>query len=220
MMFRRPLWIAVAGLIAVAAVHAGLARTVSQLSVERYLQREGELSQEFLAGIFATEPHPEELFAQPSPSPTLVSFAAHVRRMPGLVRASVYSPDGFIRHSTEANLIGVQFKDNKDLNASLGGRPVVDLIDASEAGKDEHLALNRADGDHLIEAYVPVPDAAGKVVAVVEFYRPDTAVAVSRARINRAIWLSGAANGAVVLAVAFFMSRRPRPASGRQDGSA
>lgn len=212
MNMRSALGYIVAGVLAVAAVHAGLAAAVSRLLEDRYLQREAKVTQEFLAGILSTEARPDDLFAQPAPTPTLLSFASHVRHMPGVVRANVYSPDGFIRHSTEANLVGVQFKDNTELAESFAGRLVVDMIDAAEAQKEEHLALNAADGSDLMEAYIPVPDQKGKIVAVVEFYRKDTTVDQTRQDTSRLIWLAGLANGLILVVLVWWLSAVRRTA--------
>ena len=200
--------ITIAALVVVAAIHWGLGTAVTQLVTERYLQREGRLSQEFLEGILATEVHPQDLFTQPYPSPTLTSFAAHVRQLPGIVRANVYSPDGFIRHSTEANLVGVQFKDNTELNGAFGGQLVVNLMSSTEAGKDEHLALGDMGGNRLIEAYIPVSDTGGTIVAVVEFYRKDGIIAETRSQAARFIWLAGLANGLLIIVLAWLLTRR------------
>ena len=200
--------VTITALLVVAAVHWGLAMAVARLVTENYLQREGRLSQEFLDGILATEVHPEDLFTQPYPSPTLTSFAAHVRQLPGIVRANVYSPDGFIRHSTEANLVGVQFKDNIELNSAFDGQLDVKLMSSPEAGKGEHLALGDMGSGGLIEAYIPVADTSGKIVSVVEFYRKDSTIVQTRGEATGYIWLAGLANGLIVIALAWLLTRR------------
>jgi hypothetical protein len=199
-MFQMRFWLVVAGVVAIAAIHYGLATRIGTILTDRYLTRETQVAQEFLSGILAAEGTADQLFNAPAPSAALVAFGSHVRSIPGIVRANIYAPDGFIRHSTEANLVGVHFSDNPELEESFTGKPVAKLEHMGESSKDEHLALNRTDADTLIEAYVPVPDATGRVVTVVEFYRRDTAIGETVAEVTRLVWVSAAASGLIFIA--------------------
>lgn len=197
------LWFAAAGVIAIVAVNFVLANVLSRMVSERLLEREGQVKQEFLNSILAAEASADKLFAQPAPSAALLSFSTHVRSLPGIMRANIYSPDGYIRHSTEANLIGVHFGDNDELEESFKGR-VTSAIETMEADKPEHLALNLLAGDQLIEAYIPVLQPDGKVAAVVEFYRKDAWVQDTVSAIERSIWLAGGLSS-LILAVTMLL---------------
>lgn len=192
------LWLAAAGLAAVIAIHAVLALVLSRQMTAGLLAREGEVTQEFLSGILAASGDPENLFAEPAPSPELSSFATHIKTLPGIIRANIYAPDGFIRHSTEANLMGLQFKDNMELTESFAGHLVAKIEDASSASKDERLGLGRMPGEQFVEAYVPVKAPDGKVVAVVEFYRDAGRVQAAVASATRTIWLAAAASALIL----------------------
>lgn len=205
------LWLMVAGLAAVIAVHAVLALVLSRQMTASLLAREGEVTQEFLSGILAASGDPARLFETPAPSPELASFAAHVRALPGIIRANIYAPDGFIRHSTEPNLLGLQFKDNEELAEGLAGHLVAKIEEIGGDGKEEHLALGRMPGERVIEAYVPVKSPDGKVVAVVEFYRSADRVQAAVAKTTRTIWLAAAASALIlifVVAAAALLGRR------------
>lgn len=167
------LWIMALGVIAMIALNAATAHFLDRTLTSRLLEREGRLKQEFLNSLLSTEPNPEALFATPAPSPTMASFARHVKSLPGIVRANIYSPDGFIRHSTDSNLIGVHFGGNPELAAGFEGKITSALETIGSADKSEHLALNLLEGQELIEAYIPVTGPGDKVAAVVEFYRKD-----------------------------------------------
>ena len=202
----------VAGLVAVAAVHAVLASNLARMITDRYLEREAQMAQEFLSSILASEGTAARLFDTPGSNPALTSFAAHVKSLPGIVRANIYAPDGFIRHSSEENLVGVQFSDNQDLAESFSGKPVISLQD-SAASKSEHLALSGMAERPLIEAYIPVSDEAGKVVTVVEFYRRDTVIGATVSDIKRMVWTAAAASGIVLvtaMGLAMLVGRRRR----------
>lgn len=206
------LWLLALGIAAIIGVHAGLAAHVSRVLIDRYVQHEAEVTQEFLSSILAAEGTAELLFTTPSPSPALASFGAHIRSLPGVVRANVYAPDGFIRHSTEANLIGVQFSANDDLAESFKGKLVAKLEDFTGDPKDEHLALNAMGSSNLIEAYIPIPDAKGRIATVVEFYKRDTAIRESLDQVTRLMWIAAVAN-VLVLALVFWLAALRRRAA-------
>lgn len=150
------------GIAAIVAVHLGLSTVLNGLITERLLAGEGLVKQEFLTSILAMEESADKLFSSPSPSVALLSFSSHVRSLPGIVRANIYSPDGFIRHSTDPNLIGVNFSDNDELAESFAGKITVALETVESSNKTEHLALNQLGGEQLIEAYIPVKDPMEK----------------------------------------------------------
>ncbi len=199
--------IGILGIAAILGVSLGAAHYVRGQLTQRLLTQEGLVKQEFLESIMAAENSAGTLFATPAPSPALQSFAAHVRSLPGIVRANIYSPDGVIRHSTEANLVGVHFSDNEELAEAFAGK-IMSAIEDDEEGKAEHLALNQMPGEALMEAYIPVRDGAGKVAAVVEFYRNETWIGGAVTEAERGIWLTGLASSVVLLALWFLGFRR------------
>ncbi len=205
------LWMMVSGAIAIVAVNGVLAAVLTGAVADSILKGEAQIMQEFLNSAVAAEGGAPKLFALPAPSPELISFAGHVRSLPGTVRANVYSPDLFIRYSTDANLVGVQFGDNPELVESFGGEVVAELETVSSDSKAEHLALNQLGGEKLIESYVPVKDGGAQVVAVVEFYRKATAVAAIVDGVERRVWIAAAVNAAILvlgMAAAIGLGRR------------
>ncbi len=186
-------WSVVACLIAITAINAASAEVLGRAVAHRIVLHDGQVAQEFLNSIIATEASGGRLFDTPAPGPALVSFANYVRNLPGMVRANIYSLDGFIRYSTEPNLIGLKFTDNPELTASFEGKLISKLETVSD--KPEHLALNRLSGEQLVEAYIPVGDGKGGVAAVVEFYKNPAAVKAVIGEVRGLIWLSAALGG-------------------------
>lgn len=194
----------VALIIAVTASASWLAR---QRAVDAMVAREAEVKQQFLNSILKLDAPADTLFAQPAPSASLAAFGAHVKGLPELVRANVYSPDGFIRFSTDPNLLGVSFRENQDLRRALGGGIAAALETIDGNRKAEHLALNQISGQRLIEAYIPLTGGDGTVAGVVEFYQRGDLVEQMAAGIARDIWAAGIASAAV-LAGAMLMALR------------
>lgn len=55
------------------------------------------------AGVIAAGGGETRLLAQPRASAALSVFGQQMRSLPGIARAKICSPDGFIRYSTDAN---------------------------------------------------------------------------------------------------------------------
>ena len=200
-LFDPRMWLVGLGLLAIVAVNGVLASLLSEAVADDILGGEAQVIQRFLNNVLSTEGSAPKLFQTPAPSPGLASLARHVQSLPGTVRATIYSPDLFIRHSTDANLVGVQFKDNPELVESFKGEVVAELETVSSGSKAEHIALNQLGGEKLIESYVPLSDGTGKVVAVVEFYLKAEAVEATMDGVARYIWIAAAINAAVLMLV-------------------
>ena len=196
------------GIVAIVATHYVVAQWLSRTITDGMLAREGQVKQEFLSSILVAEHGEAQLFAEPRPSPALVSFAAHVSALPGIMRANIYSPDGFIRQSTEANMIGLNFSGNEELTEAFGGKITSALEVIRSSGKAEHLALAQLEGEKLIEAYIPVAAPDGKIVTVVEFYRKDTWIETLASEIERNLWIAAGMSSAILVMLLLLAARR------------
>lgn len=148
---------------------ASLAFAITNLMKEAVLHRDAAITRKLLqAGATAS------LGSNQQPSePAYEEYGQRLVNLPGVVRANVYGTDGFIRFSTDKNLLGLKFKDNEELAEAFKGRTKISIEQVSATDKAEHVALGRlggADGE-LIEAYIPLLDAAGSPLAVVEYYQ-------------------------------------------------
>ena len=204
----RLLWLAAIGVIAILGLTYGLSTLLGPAITTSLLAREGQVKQEFLNSILAAEANAGSLFAQPAPSPALTSFSTHVRSLPGIVRANIYSPDGYIRASTDPNLIGLQFGENEELVDAFSGKITSALDTPSGDVKSEHLALNQVSGAELIEVYIPVAGPDGKIAVVVEFYQKDTWIRNTIARVERGMWLLAVLSSVILVLLLAVAARK------------
>ncbi len=196
-------WFVVTSFFTIVVVNVVLALVLNQYISERIVEREGKVAQEFLNSIVRAEGAADTLFNEPVPSPSLISFSNHVRSLPGMVRANIYTPSAYIAFSTEPNLIGLKFNNNEELKEALGGKLITELGSVSDDDKPEHIALNRFSGEELMESYMPIVDAKGKIVSVVEFYKKPTEIHAIMNDITRIIWIL-ALLGGIILFVALY----------------
>ena len=118
---------AVVGVLAIGAVHAGLAHVIGGAVAERLVEREGKLLEDLIATIVSAEGGAATVLAAPAPSPILVALTREPDLKAATIRANIYSPDGFIRASSDPNLVGLQFAGNDELAKSLAGDTVAKI---------------------------------------------------------------------------------------------
>jgi two-component system, NtrC family, sensor histidine kinase HydH len=191
-------WFIMISLITIIVVNIVMALVLDRYITERVVLREGKVAQDFLNSTVELNGIGDHLFDSPKPSPALVSFSNHVRNLPGMVRANIYAPDGFINFSTEQNLVGFKFEDNEELSESLAGKLISKLELVSDDDKAEHLALNPFSHEELMESYIPIFDKSKRVLAVVEFYTKPTEIKQIIAEIMRVVWAAAALSGIIL----------------------
>ncbi len=168
-------WFAALSLVCVIVSAAGTAHFLGAFLTDQMLQRDADVSSEFVNSIVRAE-GTWSYFSDPNSAVARVpleSFFNHISKLPSVLRANVYATDGVVLWSSDASLIGRRFGENDDLAAALRGRVAVEV---GEVPKEEHVALDSVTaGRRFTESYLPVFDNTGRrVVGVVEIYRvPD-----------------------------------------------
>ncbi len=161
------------GVIAVIAL--GLGWLMSHMLTQRMLQREGEVSMDFIQNLLLTDQSGSYL-VHPEDETLKVRFMdsmAHVSSMSEPVRANAYQTDGTILWSTDSALTGRRYPVNEELDEALSGKLVVHngRLDAGGRGKDEHVGL-AARISYYVESYIPILDPqTRKVLGVMELYK-------------------------------------------------
>lgn len=208
-MFNIRLWFATASLGVIAALSLALGLVMSNFLTERLLEREAEVTQEFLQSILRAERTQDRIFGRQTPEAreALASFAEHIVNLPGQLRANIYSVDRTVLWSTDATLIGKQFGPNHELDDALKGERVTEfgVLDA----KSEHVALAEIVGRrHFVETYIPLRGASGSVAGVAELYLAPDALQKTIDRGRLMIWTLALCGGAILYITLFWIVRR------------
>jgi two-component system sensor histidine kinase HydH len=204
--FNIRLWFGVAALGAIALISVLYAELGARFVTERLLEREAEVSQEFLESILIAGESAERIFGPDgADSAELAEFGHHVISMPGTLRANIYRVDGTVAWSSEMQLIGQRFEHNDELGEALQGRRVTKVGKLPDADKREHVALEAGRRGHFVETYVPMRGQRGRgpVVGVVELYKLPTALEATIQQGRRTIWLASA-GAALILFLALY----------------
>ncbi len=207
--FNIRLWFALAGFGIIGLIWIGSAWWLSDFLTHSLLERESEVSQEFLQGIADSEGaslFEAEPLARPQ-SPDLLKFVQQIVSMPGIMRVNVYSAKSVVLWSSEEQLIGKSFADNEDLDTALKGERITE-INSLEHHKDEYLAFG-AKG-LFIEGYLPMRsnDSERRVVGVVEVYKFPTELNKTIAQGKTIIWLTGLAAAILAYTTLYWIVQR------------
>jgi hypothetical protein len=197
----RRAWILAASLLAIIVINAMMAFVMSREIADRMITHEATDAQIFINRVFRTQGLAENLFQPPHPNLALSTFAGRVAEWPDTIRLNIYSPDRFIRYSSQAGLTGVKFEDvNSELNQAFSGELVASLETLNSQLKAEHTALPLKHGESFIEAYIPVSNDDGKVFAVVELYQRSAKAETVINGLKPFIWLSAGLGGLILFA--------------------
>jgi two-component system sensor histidine kinase HydH len=189
---------ALTSLVVITAIALGLGWLLSSMLTQRMLQREGEVTMDFVQNLLATD-RSGGFLSQPEDAALRARFMdsmAHVTSMREPVRANAYRPDGTVVWSTDPALIGRRYPVNEELDEALKGALVVHggRLGSHGPEKAEHEGLSLR-GTFFVESYIPIRETAGgRVLGVMEFYKvPEQLNAAIREGLAQ-LWLACAAS--------------------------
>jgi two-component system sensor histidine kinase HydH len=182
---------------------------MSNFITDTMLQREVQVTREFLESIIDAEGAAGHLFAAEAmeKNDQIAEFAYHIRSMPDVLRANIYGWDRSVLWSTDQAMIGKHFKENPELEEAFAGRLVSEVGRLADSSKDEHMALSAGENGYFIEAYIPIR-TDGQIRGVIELYKVPTALQTAICRGQRIIWISAGASALVLFAALFWIVRR------------
>ena len=204
-------WFSLTALASIAVVSALSAWSFSAFLTERMIRQEAEITAGFVRSIVANE-NAFSYFqaAEKADDPPLQLFVDHLIRLPGVLRANLYSAERRLVWSSDRSLIGQRFEQNDELEEALRADLVVHsgIIDPAHLSKSEHQHLDGST-NRFVESYVPVFDAAGRdVVGVVELYKVPTELFEAIESGVQRVWLASSLAGLFLFSALFWIVRR------------
>lgn len=205
-------WFAGLGLLWVSVSAVGLASLLASFLSAHMLQRDAELSADFIRSEVIVKPAAEYFAGNASSAGAaqMEAFFGSVAQLPDVVRANVYSADGTILWSSTPSLIGRRSQANHDLQRALAGGIAVEHGVISEAVKPEYASFGaEAQGNRYMEAYLPIwAKEDRRVLGVVEIYRLPTSLFRTIDQGVRMVWGAVLASAGFLYAMLFWMIRR------------
>ncbi|VVP40758.1 sensor histidine kinase [Pseudomonas fluorescens] len=135
-------------------------------------------------------------------------FLDHLSHLPDSLLISIYSPLRTVMWSTNPQLIGQKFLNDKPLEAAFNSKDRVSTkySNADERRPEQQFLL--APKMFFIESYIPLVDDLGNTLAVVEIYKEPADLIERLNRGHWIIWLTTAAGGLLLYFGLYWIVRR------------
>lgn len=213
--FRLTRWFGVLCLASLASTTVVSATLLSRFVADRLLHRTGEVTMEFVHSLIRIHDG-GRFFVAPlserdgrSRVEEVERIFGQVARMPDVIHANLYDRERQVIWSTNAQAIGKRLDFNPELAEALAGNLVVesDILQTVNYIKPEHVFLRKS-AEHAVENYIPVTDADGSVLGVVELYMSPRSLFEDIASLTRVIWLGAICTAGLLFAVLLGIARR------------
>ncbi|MEW9680692.1 sensor histidine kinase [Pseudomonas sp. TE50-2] len=223
--------------VIISAVAIGLAWFSTRFLVNESLERDALLSAQFIQSIAVGEIRHHDLegmemgdvlsavrysmlTSQTSANRQRArsEFLDHLSNLPDLLLATIISPQRVVIWSTNPALVGRQLYDDDVLERafSSGGR-VSARYDEVQPGRPEQ-QFTRDPKMFFVENYIPLLDAQGKVLAMVEIYKEPVDLIERLERGRRLIWIATSFGGLLIYFGLFWIVwRAARLLTAQQD---
>jgi two-component system, NtrC family, sensor histidine kinase HydH len=207
-------WFAWLSLLSVAMITASSAYLISSFLTSNLLQRDAELTKEFVHGMIqlrAARVVGDDMAVQWN-APEFEDLFRHLATMPDVAGANVYDPSGLTVWSSTPAMVGKRFV-NQDLSRALSGLVVAKVSELDEHAKQEHAYLlavlePQEQLGRFIETYIPLRDGTAQVTGVVEVYKVPRALLRAIDQGIRLVWTIAALSGLFLYATLHWIVRR------------
>ena len=205
-------WFAVLGFLCIGFAAVGSAVLLTRFLASHMIQRDAEVSADFIGSIVLAERSWSYFEDQASPVSRLgmEEFFNHVSQLPDVVRANVYAADQTVLWSSNPPLIGHQLGPNKELVEALTGQIRVETGFIGQNAKSEHTTFGAEVGQsQFVEAYLPIWDAERlRVIGVVEIYKLPVSLFLTIGEGMRMVWIGAICTGLFLYISLFWFVRR------------
>lgn len=206
---RRPFkllrWFSIAGFVSIAIFAATNAHLISEFLTKHLLEREGQVTSDFVRNILLTDDSVDYL-VEPANTALRARFLDSVKHFVAtkdILRTNVYGRDGTVLWSSDKSLVGRKFEHNEELEDALKGQLAVESgrITSELRRKPEHVGLP-VNSEYFVETYIPIMQAGSSaVVGVVEIYKAPFALTAAIRAGYRQVWAT-----AIIGALALFLT--------------
>lgn len=226
-------WFSILSFLAVTVISIGFAATLSHFLTREILQRDAMLSSQFVASIVATHNRQARLgrgvtltqvldkradLVRLSVDPSEASyvrdeFFEHIRLLPDVLLANVYAPDRKVIWATNPSRVGQFDEDNAELEKTFKTRELVatnffDQERRAEEKQRDKAAFTTDPQRFFVESYIPLLNADGEVLAVVEIYKETENLLDAVKRCRQLVWTCTALGMVFLYFTMFWIVRR------------
>jgi signal transduction histidine kinase len=134
-------------------------------------------------------------------------FFDHIVRLPDVLLANVYAPDGVVIWSTNPKLVGGRSLERAKLDEAVRTR---DTVTTEHHGPDSCPAeayFMRVPHRLYLESFIPLQDSSGEVLSVIEIYKEPVDLIARMKRGFILLWIATALGGAAIYLSLFWFVR-------------
>jgi two-component system, NtrC family, sensor histidine kinase HydH len=221
-------WFSIASLAALLPVAGATGFILSHFITDETLQRDASLTAQFIQNCIEVEGRHAKLGANITMAELLdrridptfhgISRAAaeagrqdvldHIRTLPDVLLASLFARDGKVIWSTNPELVGKVSRDNDELEEAFQSHMQVAKYHSDNKAERSEQKFIVEPKDFFIENYIPLYNAKGEVVLVVEVYKEPQNLFATIARGRYLVWGTTLVSGVLVYLFLFNIIRR------------
>lgn len=223
-------WFSIVSVLIITLVALGLGFIASRFVVNESIQRDADLTAQFIQSLASSElskhylpnrqmgevldpridivlSNQERLRRQTARR----EFLAHIEnisKQPDSLLINIYAPDNVVIWSSNPALVGMQIWDDEELARSFATRKRVSATYHSAVPEREEQNFPRPPQGLFIENYIPMLNASGEAVALIEIYKEPSDLIGRTQRGYLLMWLATSIGGALIYLALYRVVRK------------
>lgn len=223
-------WFSLVSVLIITLVALGLGFIASRFIVNESIQRDAALTAQFIQSLASTEigthhlpqhqmgemldPRADLVYANVTRSKRQVArreFLEHIEniaRQPDTLLITIYAPDSVVIWSSNPALIGTKVIEDDQLNESFATKSRVFATYHDVVPEREEQKFPRPPKGFFIENYIPMLNASGDAVAMIEIYKEPSDLVARTQHGYILMWLATSVGGALIYLALYRIVRR------------
>lgn len=223
-------WFSVVSVLIITLVALGLGFVASRFVVNESIQRDAELTSQFIQSLASAEvsayhlpnhrmgemldPRADLIYSNATRVKRQVArseFLKHIQtiaRQPDTLLVSIYAPDNVVVWSSNPALMGTKVTDDDQLSESFATKRGVSATYDDVVPESEKQKFSRPPVGFFIESYIPMLNASGDAVALIEIYKEPSDLVARTQRGYLLMWLATSVGGALIYLALYRIVRR------------
>jgi len=223
-------WFSLVSVLIITFVALGLGFVASRFVVNESIQRDAALTAEFIQSLASTQlgthhlpqnqmgemldPRADLVYSNETRSRRQVArreFLEHIEniaRQPDTLLVTIYAPDNVVIWSSNPALMGTTVAEDDQLNESFATKTRIFATYHDVVPEREEQKFQRPPKGFFIENYIPMLNASGEAVAMIEIYKEPSDLVARTQRGYILMWLATSVGGALIYLALYRIVRR------------
>ena len=223
-------WFSLVSVLIITFVALGLGFIASRFVVNESIQRDAALTAQFIQSLASTEvgthhlpqhqmgemldPRADLVYSNVTRSKRQMArreFLEHIEniaRQPDTLLVTIYAPDNVVIWSSNPDLMGTKVVEDDQLNESFATQTRIFATYHDVVPEREEQKFPRPPKGFFIENYIPMLNASGDAVAMIEIYKEPSDLVARTQHGYILMWLATSGGGALIYLALYRIVRR------------